>query len=273
MAAASALERRLLRRISRLNRAFDLIAPGDRIMVACSGGKDSWALLHLLRAYRAVVPFEFSLVAVNLDQGHPGFPAHVLRAHFEREGFEHRMVHQDTYSVVQDKVAPGKTTCALCSRLRRGVLYRVAHEIGADKIALGHHADDAIETLLLNLLFAGTLKSMPPRLRSDDGRHVVIRPLAWCFEADIAAYAAARAFPIVPCDLCGSQPDAKRQQVKALVARLDAEHPGARRSLLASLGNPVLSHLFVAGGAPRQPAGTQSAATGPDVTLSRLRVP
>ena len=274
MASELPIERRLLRRISRLNRAFDLIEPDDRVLVACSGGKDSWALLHLLRAYRDVVPFEFSLVAVNLDQGHPGFPAHVLREHFEAEGFDYRMVAQDTYSVVREKVTPGKTTCSLCSRLRRGVLYRVASDLGAHKIALGHHADDAIETLLLNLLFAGSIKSMPPRLRSDDGRHTVIRPLAWCFEADVAAYARARAFPIVPCDLCGSQPDAKRQQVKALVASLEAAHPGIRRSLLASLGNPIPSHLFLrSDGSGEAPAQGPSEPPGPDVLLRHLRGP
>jgi tRNA 2-thiocytidine biosynthesis protein TtcA len=242
---ATHLERRLLRRVSRLNRAFDLIEAGDRIMVACSGGKDSWALLHLLRAYQSMVPFDFEIVAMNLDQGHPGFPAQVLVDHFTAHGFEHRMVFQDTYSVVLDKVPEGKTTCSLCSRLRRGVLYRVAGELGATKIALGHHRDDAIETLLLNMFFAGQLKSMPPKLRSDDGRNTIIRPLAYCAESDLAAYATECQVPIVPCDLCGSQENLQRKRMKALLTTLEADNPRIRESMLASMSHIVPSHLFV----------------------------
>ncbi len=240
----SRLERKLLRRVSRLNRSFDLIRRDDRVMVACSGGKDSWALLHLLRAYQSMVPFSFEIVAMNLDQGQPGFPAGVLRAHFERHGFEHHMVFQDTYSVVRDKVPAGKTSCSLCSRLRRGILYRVAEELRATKVALGHHRDDIIETLLLNLFFAGQIKAMPPRLRSDDGRHVLIRPLATCGEADLAAYTRQRQAPIVPCDLCGSQENLQRKQMKGLLAQLEQKNPRIRESLLAALANPVPSHLF-----------------------------
>lgn len=249
----STLERTLLRRISRLNKQFDLITAGDRVMVACSGGKDSWALLHLLRAYRRMLPFDFEMIAVNLDQGQPEFPAHVLEHHFREHGFEYRMVFQDTYSVVREKVPAGKTTCSLCSRLRRGVLYRVATEVGATKIALGHHADDVVETLMLNLMFAGQLKAMPPRLVSDDGRHVVIRPLAYCDEATIAAYAAQAGFPIVPCDLCGSQDGLQRQRVKRMLDELEVAHPGTKASMLAALGNVQTTHLFDAAVRSRLP--------------------
>ena len=238
------LEQALLRRISRANQRFGMIEAGDRVMVAISGGKDSWALLHLLREYRRRLPFDFELVAVNLDQGHPGFPVHVLREHLEREGFAYRIVHKDTYSVVKREVPEGKAYCSLCSRLRRGILYDVAEELGATKIALGHHRDDVIETLLLNQLFAGQLKAMAPRLRSDDGRNTIIRPLALCGEAEIAAYAAAKALPVLPCDLCGSQENLRRQQVKALIAALEATIPGVRESLLAAAGNVKPSHLL-----------------------------
>lgn len=238
------LERRLLRQVSRLNRRFDLIAPDDRIMVAISGGKDSWALLHLLRAYERLVPFSFSLVAVNLDQGHPGFPVAVLRDHLEAEGFAYRLVRQDTHAVVKANTRAGKAYCSLCSRLRRGVLYDVAVELGATKIALGHHRDDVVETLILNLFYAGQLKAMPAKLHSDDGRNVVVRPLASCAEAEIAEYAALAGFPIVPCDLCGSQPNLKRQQVKSLLSALEADNPLLRKNLLAAIGNVKPSHLW-----------------------------
>ncbi|EDM78035.1 ATPase [Plesiocystis pacifica SIR-1] len=238
------LERRLLRQMSRLNRRFDLIAPDDTIMVAISGGKDSWALLHLLRAYKRVVPFDYELVAVNLDQGHPGFPVEVLRAHLEAEGFAYRLVHRDTHSVVKANTKAGKAYCSLCSRLRRGILYDVAVELGATKIALGHHRDDVVETLMLNLFYAGQLKAMPPKLRSDDGRNVIIRPLGTCAEADIARYAALANFPIVPCDLCGSQPNLKRQQMKALLTQLEGDNPLLRKNMLAAVGNVKASHLW-----------------------------
>jgi tRNA 2-thiocytidine biosynthesis protein TtcA len=233
-----------MRRLQHANKRFDLLSPGDRVMVAVSGGKDSWALLDLLREYRRKLPFDFSIVAVNLDQGHPGFPVHVLRDYLESEGHEYRLIAQDTYSVVKANVPEGKAYCSLCSRLRRGVLYDVAESLGATKIALGHHRDDVIETALLNLLWSGQLKAMPARLESDDGRNVIIRPLALCAEADIAEYAEVRGFPIVPCDLCGSQDDLKRQQVKSLLQTLEASNPLVRRSIMAALGNVKPSHLY-----------------------------
>lgn len=239
-----------------------MIEPDDRVMVGISGGKDSWALLHLLRLYRKRLPFDFSIVAVNLDQGHPGFPAHVLREYFEAEGYEYRIVERDTYSVVKREIPEGKAYCSLCSRLRRGILYNTAVELGATKIALGHHRDDLIETLLLNQFFAGQLKSMAPKLSSDDGRNTIIRPLALCGEADIAAYAGIMGFPIVPCDLCGSQENLRRQQVKALIGSLEASIPGIRESLLAAAGNIKLSHLldgrFLDGGGEGRPETTEA---------------
>ncbi len=213
-------------------------------MVAISGGKDSWAMLHLLRAYVRVVPFDFSLVAVNLDQGHPGFPVEVLREHLEAEGFEYRLVHQNTHDVVVAETPEGKAYCSLCSRLRRGILYNTAVELGATKIALGHHRDDVIETLLLNLLYAGQIKAMPPRLQSDDGRNVIIRPLAYCAEAEIAQLVDLRRYPVVPCDLCGSQEQLKRKEVKRLLTSLEASNPRVRANLMAAVGNVKPSHLF-----------------------------
>lgn len=233
-----------MRQVGRANRRFGLIEAGDRVMVAISGGKDSWAMLHLLRAYRKVVPFDFSLVAVNLDQGHPGFPVDVLRGYLAREGYEHRIVHKDTYSVVKREIPAGKAYCSLCSRLRRGILYDVAVELGCTKIALGHHRDDLIETLLLNQLYAGQLKAMAPRLRSDDGRNTIVRPLILCEERDLAAFAAEQGFPVVPCDLCGSQDNLKRVEVRRLLAQLEASNPAVRRNLLAAAGNVKPSHLI-----------------------------
>jgi tRNA 2-thiocytidine biosynthesis protein TtcA len=244
MSELAKLERRLLRRISQLNREFTLIEPGDRIMVAISGGKDSWALLHLLRAYERMLPFEFELVAVNLDQGHPGFPVEILRDHLEAEGFAYRLVRQATHAVVKAHTPAGKAYCSLCSRLRRGILYDVAAELGASKIALGHHRDDVIETLLLNLFFAGQLKAMPPKLRSDDGRNVIIRPLGQCSEADLARYAELRELPIVPCDLCGAQPNLERRKIKDLLATLEQQNPLLRKHLAAAIGNVKPSHLW-----------------------------
>lgn len=252
----SRTKKTLLRRISRLNREFDLIEAGDHVMVACSGGKDSWSLLHLLRAYQKVLPFEFTMLAVHLDQGHPAFPVETLRAHFERHGFDHRIVRQDTLSVVRDKLEEGTTACSLCSRLRRGALYRVASEVGATKLALGHHWDDTIETLLLNLFFAGQIKAMPPRLVSDDGRHIVIRPLAYCPEEELARYASEEGFPVVPCELCGTQEGQQRQRVKTMLAELEREHPGVKASLLASLKNVRATHLFDKSPRSSEPADT-----------------
>ncbi|HEX7450822.1 MAG TPA: tRNA 2-thiocytidine(32) synthetase TtcA [Polyangiaceae bacterium] len=238
------LEKRMLSEVARASHDFRLIEPGDRIMVAVSGGKDSHALLYLLRQIQRRAPFPFSLFALNVDQGHPGFPEQVLPEYFEREGYEYRIVKEDTYSIVKEKVPEGKTFCSLCSRLRRGILYTVAAEMGATKIALGHHRDDVIETLLLNLLYSGQLKAMPARLRSDDGRNVVIRPLAYLSEAELTEFAEAKAFPIIPCDLCGSQENLQRKQIKNLLNDLNAKNPKVRSNVFAALGNVRPSHLY-----------------------------
>ncbi len=231
----SKLERKLLRRIAALNKTWDLIEAGDRVMVACSGGKDSWALLHLLRAYQKVVPFPFSIVATTLDQGQPGFDPKVLRRHFETHGFEHRIVYADTYSVVQAHTPPGKIHCSLCSHMRRAILHRTAAELGATKIALGHHRDDVVETVLLNMMYAGRLEAMPPKLPASERGCALVRPLVGCAEADLAAYAAEVGAPIVPCNLCGSQPDTRRQAVKRMLVELETAHPDLRQTLFASL--------------------------------------
>jgi len=240
----SRLEKNLLSAVAKASADFGLLEPNDRVMVAVSGGKDSHSLLYLLREISRRAPFPFSVVAVNLDQGQPGFPKNVLPDYFEAEGYDYRIVTEDTYSIVKEKVPEGKTYCSLCSRLRRGILYNVAEELGATKIALGHHRDDAIETLLLNLFYSGQMKSMPPRLRSDDGRNVVIRPLIYCAEADLAALAGEKGFPIIPCDLCGSQDNLKRKQVKELVNRLHAENPAVRGNMLNALSNVRPTHLL-----------------------------
>ena len=238
------LEKKLLSQVAQVSAEWRLIEPEDRILVAVSGGKDSHALLWLLERIRRKAPFRFSLIAVNVDQGHPGFPKHVLPDWFRRHGFDYRIVEEDTYSIVKEKVPEGKTQCALCSRLRRGILYNVASELGATKIALGHHRDDAIETLLLNVLYSGQLKAMPARLHSDDGRNVVIRPLLSCSEEDVASFADECQFPIIPCDLCGSQENLRRQRVKQLIAELAAENPNVPGNLFASLGNVRPTHLL-----------------------------
>jgi len=244
MQDAVKLERRLLRATAEAIRDFDLISDGDRILVAVSGGKDSITLLHLLEQMRRRAPVTFELVAVNLDQGQPGFPADVLEAHLRSTGVPYRMLKKDTYSVVKRLVPEGKTTCPVCSRLRRGILYNAAVEMGCTKIALGHHRDDLVETLLLSALYSGALKSMPPKLRSDDGRNVVIRPLCYAAEEDIAAFAEAMRFPIVPCDLCGSQPNLRRKRVKRLLAELSAENRAVKGNLLHALGKVVPTHLL-----------------------------
>ena len=238
------LERRLMQRVGKASKDFGMIGPGDRVMACVSGGKDSYVMLHLLREMQRKVPFEFSLVAVNLDQKQPGFPETIIPRYMEAEGYDYRIVARDTYSVVIDKIPEGKTYCSLCSRLRRGILYDVAVDLGATRIALGHHRDDIIETLLLNLFYSGQLKAMPPLLRSDDGRNTVIRPLAYCAEEDVAEYAALMRFPIIPCDLCGSQENLQRKKIKSLLASLSADNPKVKGNLFAALGNVKTSHLL-----------------------------
>ncbi|MBZ0134118.1 MAG: tRNA 2-thiocytidine(32) synthetase TtcA [Rhodocyclaceae bacterium] len=240
---ANKLAKRLRRNVGQAIGDFNMIEEGDRIMVCLSGGKDSHALLDILLQLREIAPVRFELVAVNLDQKQPGFPAEVLPAYLKGLGVPFHIENQDTYSVVKRVIPEGKTTCSLCSRLRRGVLYRVAGELGATKIALGHHRDDILETLFLNLFYGGKLKAMPPKLVSDDGRHIVIRPLAYCRERDLEAWAALRRFPIIPCDLCGSQEQLKRKETKALLREWDRRFPGRVEKIFAALGNVAPSHL------------------------------
>lgn len=222
---------------------YRMIGDGDHVMVCVSGGKDSYTLLDMLLELKRRAPVDFELTAVNLDQKQPNFPAAVLPAHFESIGVNYRIEEEDTYSIVTRVVEPGKTMCGLCSRLRRGVLYRVATEIGANKLALGHHRDDIVETMFLNLFYGGRLKAMPPKLVSDDGRHIVIRPLAYCTERDIARYASGRKFPIIPCDLCGSQQNLKRQEIKRMLQDWEREDSGRTARLFRALQNVTLSHL------------------------------
>ena len=237
------LHKRLRRLVGSAIADFNMIEAGDRVMVCLSGGKDSYALLDILRNLQAHAPLQFELIAVNLDQKQPGFPVHVLPEYLASIGVPFRIVEQDTYSVVKRVIAAGKTTCSLCSRLRRGVLYRVASELGATKIALGHHRDDILETLFLNLFYGGKLKTMPPKLVSDDGRHIVIRPLAYCKEKDLAAYAEAEGFPIIPCNLCGSQKNLQRQAVKEMLQQWERKFPGRLETMFTALQNVQPSHL------------------------------
>lgn len=220
-----------------------MIADGDRIAVGVSGGKDSYALLHLLHASQRRARFDFELIAVHLDQVQPGYDGRPLKRFLEERGYPHRILQQDTYSVVMDKIPEGKTYCSLCSRLRRGILYTTAIEMGCTKIALGHHRDDLLETFLLNLMFAGQLKTMPPKLISDDGRNVVIRPLSYVAEADLIAFSAEQSFPILPCNLCGSQENLRRKAMKAMLTEWEARWPGTRGHMMAALANPRASHL------------------------------
>jgi tRNA 2-thiocytidine biosynthesis protein TtcA len=238
------LAKRLRRLVGQAIADFDMISAGDRVMVCLSGGKDSYALLDVLLSLKGHAPVDFELVAVNLDQKHPGFPAHVLPEYLSARGVPFRIVEQDTYSVVKRVIPEGKTLCGLCSRLRRGALYRVATELGATRIALGHHRDDILETFFLNLFHGGRLKAMPPKLVSDDGRHIVIRPLAYCKEKDLEAYAKLRQFPIIPCNLCGSQDNLQRQVVKDMLRDWDKRFPGRLETMFASLQRVVPSHLL-----------------------------
>ena len=223
---------------------FNMIEEGDRVMVCMSGGKDSYAMLDILLSLRERAPIDFEVIAVNLDQGHPGFPKETLPDYLRSRGVAFHIENQDTYSIVKRVIPEGKTMCSLCSRLRRGVLYRVASELKATKIALGHHRDDILQTLFLNLFFGGKLKSMPPKLVSDDGRHVVIRPLAYCEERDLARWSDIENFPIIPCDLCGSQENLQRQQVKQMLNDWERRFPGRIESMFQALGNVVPSHLL-----------------------------
>ncbi len=222
---------------------YNMIEDGDTILVCVSGGKDSYTLLAMLMALQQRAPIKFRLIAMNLDQKQPGFPADILPRYFESLGIEHRIVEADTYSIVKDKIPEGKTTCSLCSRLRRGIIYKTAKELGANKIALGHHRDDIVHTLFLNLLFGGKLKAMPPKLVTDDHAHVVIRPLAYCSENDIAKFARGMEFPVIPCNLCGSQENLQRQKIREMMQDWDRRYPGRTESVLTALQNAVPSHL------------------------------
>ena len=238
------LFKRLARQVGQAIGDYNMIEEGDKVMVCMSGGKDSYAMLDILMRLRERAPINFDIVAVNLDQKQPGFPEHVLPDYLRSVNVPFHIENQDTYSIVKRLVPEGKTTCSLCSRLRRGILYRVAGELGATKIALGHHRDDILQTLLLNLFYGGKLKGMPPKLQSDDGRNIVIRPLAYAKEVDLEKYAELRAFPIIPCNLCGSQPNLKRAEMKALIRDWDKRFPGRVENMFNALSNVVPSHLM-----------------------------
>ena len=237
------LKKRLESNVGKAIADYNMIENGDTVLVCISGGKDSYAMLSILMALRERAPVDFRLIAMNLDQKQPGFPANVLPRYLSGLGVEYRIVEQDTYSIVKEKIPQGKTTCSLCSRLRRGVIYRTAKELGANKIALGHHRDDIVHTLFLNLLFGGKLKAMPPKLVTDDGAHVVIRPLAYCNENDIAKFARGMEYPIIPCNLCGSQNNLQRQKIREMMADWDQRYPGRTESVFSALQNIVPSHL------------------------------
>ncbi|QWE20558.1 tRNA 2-thiocytidine(32) synthetase TtcA [Polynucleobacter sp. AP-Kolm-20A-A1] len=238
------LEKKLCRLVGQAIGDFGMIEDGDKVMVCVSGGKDSYAMLDILLKLRERAPINFEIVAVNLDQKQPNFPAEILPNYLKGLGVQYHIEEQDTYSIVKRVIPEGKTTCGLCSRLRRGILYRVADELGATKIALGHHRDDILETLMLNMFYAGKLKGMPPKLRSDDGKHIVIRPLAYVPEKLLERYATDMNFPIIPCDLCGSQPNLQRQVMKEMLREWEKKHPGRVENLFRSMHHIVPSHLM-----------------------------
>ncbi|CAG9931492.1 tRNA 2-thiocytidine(32) synthetase TtcA [Candidatus Nitrotoga arctica] len=238
------LRGRLEQQVGRAIGDFNMIEEGDTIMVCMSGGKDSYTLLEILLTLQKRAPINFRLIAMNLDQKQPGFPAHILPDYFKSIGIEYHIETQDTYSIVKEKIPEGKTTCSLCSRLRRGIIYRVAGELGANKIALGHHRDDMIETLFLNIFFGGKLKAMPPKLVTDKGDHVVIRPLAYCAEKDIASFARTLKFPIIPCNLCGAQENLQRQNIKEMLTAWERQYPGRSQSIFTAMQNVKPSHLM-----------------------------
>jgi len=240
---ANKLHKRLRRLAGTAISDFNMIEEGDRVMVCLSGGKDSYALLDILQNLQLHAPLKFELIAVNLDQKQPGFPEHILPEYLTKIGVPFHIIEQDTYSVVKKIIPEGKTTCSLCSRLRRGVLYRVASEIGATKIALGHHRDDILETLFLNLFYGGKLKAMSPKLINDSRKHIVIRPLAYCKEKDLEAYADTEEFPIIPCNLCGSQKNLQRQVIKDMMREWDKKYPGRLETMFTALRNVQPSHL------------------------------
>ena len=244
VAEQESVHRKLSRAVGRAITDFAMIEDGDRILVAVSGGKDSHTMLHLLRELVSKAPVRFSLHAVTIDQGQPGFDVDRLASYMAREGHDFRLVREDTYSIVKEKIPEGKTACSLCSRLRRGILYRLARELGCNVVALGHHRDDVLQTLLLNLMFAGQLAAMPPKLAADEGRLRVIRPLVYCAEEDIARFSQAEAFPILPCSLCGAQPDQQRKVVGEMISEWERRRPGTKAVMLAALQNVRPSHLL-----------------------------
>ena len=238
------LEKGMRRNVGKAIVDFNMVEEGDLVMVCLSGGADSYTMLETLRHLQKIAPINFNLVAVNLDQKQPGFPEEVLPTYLDGIGVPYRIVEQDTYSIVIDKIAPGKTTCSLCSRLRRGILYRTAKELGATKIALGHHRDDILHTFMLNMFYGGTIKTMPPKLRADDGENIVIRPLAYCREADIKKYAAVMEYPIIPCNLCGSQPNLQRQAMREMLNEWEKTNPLWIKSMMTAMQNVVPSHMM-----------------------------
>ena len=237
------LQKRLRRDVGQAIADFNMIEEGDRVMVCLSGGKDSYTMLDILRNLQQSAPINFELIAVNLDQKQPGFPEDILPSYLSSLEIDYKIVEENTYSIVKEKIPEGKTTCSLCSRLRRGILYRTATELNITKIALGHHRDDILETLFLNMFYGGKLKGMPPKLMSDDGKHIVIRPLAYCKEKDIERYAQAKAFPIIPCNLCGSQPNLQRKVIKEMLHDWDRRYPGRIETMFRAIQNVIPSHL------------------------------